>query len=160
MTEAPASVTVVVHTELDEGDPEADLDDQRWQELARRALATEGVDGGELTLMFVGTEAMAELNATHMGGQGPTDVLAFPIDAAEAGHRSGDGPPRLLGDVVICPAVARVNAEVQGRSLDDEIALLVVHGVLHVLGHDHADADEAARMQAREQALLRAHHRP
>ncbi len=165
MTEVAPPVTVVVRNELDEGDPEGDIDDQRWQELARRALITEGVEAGELTLVFIGTEAMAELNAVHMGGEGPTDVLAFPIDATEppgaggAGAASG-GPPVLLGDVVVCPAVARVNAEAQGRALDDEIALLVVHGVLHVLGHDHAQPDEASRMQAREQALLRAHHRP
>ena len=92
---------------------------------------------------------IAELNAEHMGKSGPTDVLSFPIDGAEASPG-----PWLLGDVVICPAVARRYAVDHGRSFDDELALLVVHGVLHVLGMDHADPDEARLMQAREAELL------
>ncbi len=91
---------------------------------------------------------MAALNREHMGHEGPTDVLSFPIDGTDA------GPDGLLGDVVVCPAVARRNAPDHAGTYDDELALLVVHGVLHVLGHDHADADDAEAMRAREVDLL------
>ena len=151
-----AQPVVVGQSDLDDADSAIDV--ERWQELARRALETEGISSGELSLLFIDTEAMAALNAEHMGVSGPTDVLAFPIDGE--GHSSDPVVPRLLGDVVICPAVARVNAAARGCALGDELALLVVHGVLHVLGHDHAEPEETARMQERERALLDAHHRP
>ncbi len=96
---------------------------------------------------------MADLNAEHMGEDGPTDVLSFPIDGPEAG---ADG---LLGDVVVCPAVARRNAPDHAGTYDDEVALLVVHGVLHVLGHDHAEPDAASVMRDREVAHLQRFHR-
>lgn len=147
-----------------------DVDVERWCRLARDVLVTEGV-AGELTLTFVDRDEMAELNAEHLGGEGPTDVLSFPLDAAPNGsgdaggaddpgavESSGDGPPVLLGDVVVCPEVAAAQAPEHAGTLDDELALLVVHGVLHVLGHDHADPDEAAVMRARERTLLEAHH--
>jgi len=95
------------------------------------------------------------LNAEHMGTQGPTDVLSFPLDDDEPGQRD---VPVLLGDVVVCPAVARDQAPEHAGSLDDELALLVVHGVLHVLGHDHAEPDETAVMRARELELLESFH--
>ena len=175
MTEGSTAtgVAVVVDTELPAGHPDTVADLDRWGALAEAALATEGVRVGELTLTFIDVDAMTELNEAHMDGTGPTDVLAFPIDGeavggvldiaaldpAPASQGTGaDEVPLLLGDVVICPAVARANAAEHGRSTDDEIALLVVHGVLHVLGHDHQDVDDTARMRAREQALLAAHH--
>jgi probable rRNA maturation factor len=105
-----------------------------------------------------------------MGHEGPTDVLSFPIDDALFTERrgrepSGDGPgrpaptppespPLLLGDVVVCPAVAARNAPTHAGTLDDELALLVVHGVLHLLGLDHAADDERVAMQTKERALL------
>ena len=116
---------------------------ERWTDLARRVLADEGARG-ELNLLFVDAAAMAALNTDHMGEEGPTDVLSFPIDGADA------GPDGLLGDVVVCPAVARRNAPDHAGTYEDELALLVVHGVLHVLGHDHAEDGEAAVMRARE----------
>ncbi|MBW3547173.1 MAG: rRNA maturation RNase YbeY [Actinobacteria bacterium] len=129
-------------------------------ELARAVLRAEGLPAGcELSLRFVDEEAMTVLNREHMGGDGATDVLAFPIDGVEAatgGVTAGGAPemPVLLGDVVVCPAVARRNAEAGGASTLDELALLVVHGILHVLGMDHAEPREAAAMQARQRALL------
>jgi probable rRNA maturation factor len=132
----------------------------RWAELAREVLVAEGIGGpSELTLGFVSESEMAELNHQWMGEDGPTDVLSWPIDAG------GDpsplpGVPLLLGDVMICPAVARRYATAAGRPIDDELALLVVHGVLHVLGHDHATAAEEAAMQAREAAHLTHFHDP
>ena len=160
MSEGDSSLTVVVHAELDADEfatHRTDPDLARWQALAEASLRTEGVTAGELDLSFIGADAMTELNETHMGKAGPTDVLAFPIDG-EADPMV-DGLPVLLGDVVICPEVAHANAIDDGRATDDEIALLVVHGVLHVLGHDHQEDDERAVMQARERALLEAHHR-
>lgn len=146
----------------------------RWQTLARNVLLAEGVRGlAELSVMFIGEADMAELNEEHMHATGPTDVLAFPIDANEVTQvvlsgGASRGPdrapadpgdiPLMLGDVVVCPAVAERQAPQHAGSLDDEIALLVVHGVLHVLGYDHADPDEAAAMRARELELLIAHH--
>ncbi len=149
-----------------------DLD--RWQALATEVLRAEGVRGlAELSLLFISEAEIAELNLDYMGKEGSTDVLAFPIDAAEAEmvlhnqppnrgpDRSPPDPgdmPLLLGDVVICPAVAARQAPEHAGNLDDELALLVVHGVLHVLGYDHHDPDETAVMRARELALLEAHH--
>lgn len=152
----------------------AAVDIERWQRLATAVLHAEGVRGlAEMSLLFVGRSEITELNEAYMGATGPTDVLAFPIDAVEAEDvlqspapsrgpdRSPPDPsdmPLLLGDVVICPEVAAAQAGDHAGTLDDELALLVVHGVLHVLGHDH-DTDEATtRMRARERTLLEAHH--
>ena len=131
------------------------LDVDRWVALASDALTDCGVRAGQLGLAFVDTPAMTELNTEHMGGTGPTDVLAFPLDATEAEATSMVSElPVLLGDVVICPEVAHGNAHEHGRTTDEELALLVVHGVLHILGMDHAEASERHEMQARERELL------
>lgn len=148
-------MVVVVGDERAERDRPDDepVDAARWQHLAELVLSGEGVAGpAELTVAFVDEATMAELNATHMGETGPTDVLSFPLDAAPD-PAAGAGSPRLLGDVVICPSVARRHAVAPG-GYDAELALLVVHGVLHVLGMDHADAEEAAAMVARERHHL------
>jgi probable rRNA maturation factor len=129
-----------------------------WSRLAEAVLVDEGVRG-ELDLTFVDEPEMADLNLTHMGHEGPTDVLAFPIDGEHDRAATPDGVPRLLGDVVICPTVARRNAPGDAgvdaeAALHDELALLVVHGVLHILGWDHATDDERRAMQARERHHL------
>ena len=131
------------------------IDTERWAVLAEAVLSDERIPHGELGLRFVDPGTMAELNLAHMGTPGPTDVLAFPIDGGNGGVPASEQAV-LLGDVVVCPEYA------EPRSVGDpadELALLVVHGVLHVLGYDHAHAAEAATMQAREQQLLAAHHR-
>lgn len=136
---------------------------ERWAGLAEAVLQDEGVRRGELGLRFVDPGPMSELNSSHMGSVGPTDVLAFPIDGAgDAVHVPEQTP--LLGDVVVCPAYAAEQApeHVGGGhdgSLGDEVALLVVHGVLHVLGYRHESDADAAAMQARERQLLAAHYR-
>lgn len=151
-----------------------DVDLERWQRLATAVLRDEGVRGlAELSLLFVSEAEIAALNEGYMGKKGPTDVLSFPIDAAEAEivlhnqppsrgpDRSPPDPgdmPLLLGDVVICPAVAAAQAPDHAGNLDDELALLVVHGILHVLGHDHDEPEARDAMRARERALLEAHH--
>ncbi len=148
------------------------IDLVRWSELARAALDEEGVRGAaEVSLIFADEVSMAELNLQFMGKSGPTDVLSFPIDDEPAptgrvpdsgGTGPGDAPeleiPQLVGDIVICPLVARANAAEHECSLDDELALLVVHGVLHLLGWDHEVDSEAEAMEAREAQLLARHY--
>jgi probable rRNA maturation factor len=131
------------------------LDGARCARLVAQTLAAEGVPvPAEVTLTFLDEGDMAALNAEHLGEPGPTDVLAFPL--WEPGEVLPDGMAALLGDIVICPAVAARYATAHGRSLADELALLAVHGALHLLGHDHAEPEEAATMRARELAHLRA----
>ncbi|HEV3367641.1 MAG TPA: rRNA maturation RNase YbeY [Acidimicrobiales bacterium] len=147
---------------------------ERWSSLARSVLEAEGVVGDtEVSLLFVDEATIASLNERFLETQGPTDVLAFPIeDEADRSGRSpdegGTGPGSieadtgrllLLGDVVICPAVAALNAVEHGVTFDDEIALLVVHGILHLLGMDHEVDAEAERMELREQQLLARYYR-
>lgn len=135
-------------------------------EVARGALVEHRVVRGELALTFVDEDTIAELNRCHLGGEGPTDVLAFPLDADTGGDGDvdptdpGGDMPVLLGDVVVCPAVAARNAAARSVPTDDELALLVVHGVLHVLGMDHAEAGEAVLMQAAQRRLLERLHPP
>ncbi|MDQ6840481.1 MAG: rRNA maturation RNase YbeY [Actinomycetota bacterium] len=140
--------------------------------LAEAVLAEEGVGDAEVSMLFVDEVAIADLNKRFLGRDGPTDVLAFPIDEDPGeGGRSpdsgGSGPgfnaepseaPSLLGDLVICPAVAHRNAPEHAGTYTDEVALLIVHGLLHLLGMDHAEEDEAEAMEARERALLQRHH--
>jgi len=155
----------------DDQQDDAPVDTQRWVTLARRALRHEGVSPPcEMGLLFVDAAQITVLNEEHLGGTGPTDVLAFPIDDVESFGDQGepadgsglasaapqDHPPRLLGDVVVCPEVA-ARAVNTGGVLEDELALLVVHGILHLLGHDHAEPEEKAVMQARERELLAAY---
>ncbi len=147
----PRGVSVLLTDES-----EADVDGTRWAALLAAVLQAEGVaDGAEAGLTFVTPTAMAELNHAHMGGDGPTDVLAFPIDGRDA---AGGASPGMVGDVVVCPVVAWAGSADHAGSDDDEIALLVVHGALHLLGHDHAEDDERTVMQGRERDLLAAHH--
>ncbi len=151
------------------------VDIERWQKLAIAVLADQGARGGtELSLFFVSVHDMAELNSEHMGKSGATDVLAFPIDGGEVlemingptgASRGPDRPPPdrgdlplLLGDIVICPEVAVAQAPSHAGSVDDEFALLVVHGILHILGWDHDTAEKTELMQAQERKLLQAHH--
>lgn len=116
------------------------IDAARLAALAGHVLtALEVPNELELSVTCVTVEAMTALNTKHMGSMGPTDVLAFPIDAPAD---VTPGVPGLLGDVVLCPAVAHSQAVDHDRGPADEIDLLLVHGILHLLGHDHAGPDE------------------
>lgn len=123
--------------------------------LAVAVFRAEGVAGpAELTLTFVDEDTIAALNAEHMDETGPTDVLSFPL--WDPDETLPSGMPAMLGDIVVCPSVARRYAAGSGRSVEHELALLVVHGALHILGHDHAEAEEAAVMAERELHHLQA----
>ncbi len=129
------------------------VDEGRWAELMRRVLTEEQVlIPWEAGLSFVDADEMAALNVAHRGVERPTDVLAFGADDGSAPR--GPDEPRLVGDVVICPSVAAANAAACDRPVEDEMALLVVHGALHLLGYDHTDDRDAERMESREQELL------
>jgi probable rRNA maturation factor len=141
---------------------------ERWSTLARSVLESRGIKGeAEVSLLFVEEDAIAALNERFLERQGPTDVLAFPVEddpvapgrfpdmgGTGPGSDAADEPPLLLGDVVVCPAVAERNAKERSLGYDDEIALLIVHGLLHLLGMDHAIDAEAEAMEALEQKLL------
>ncbi len=145
----------------------------RWGDLATEVLergSFEPVPGVllplsrdiELSLAFVGTETIADLNSRYRGKSGPTDVLSFEGDEIEGAdaHSPGAEVPFSLGDLVICPEVAARNAVEHECSLDDELALLIVHGILHLLGMDHEEEDEARVMESKEQELLDNYFRP
>ncbi len=147
-----ACPVVVADVRSDEAQALVPLELNRWSVLAGAAAAAEG-GVGELTLTFVDDVEIAELNSEYMGKSGPTDVLSFPMDDEPV-----PGVPTLLGDIVICPEVAASQFAEHAGTFDDEVALLVVHGVLHVLGHDHAEDAATALMRERELALLSEYH--
>ena len=121
----------------------------RVSEIARRVLAAEGIREAMLSITFLGTRAMAALNRKHLGHRGATDVISFAF--AASGRR---GP--VVGDIYIAPDVARTNARRHGIAGREEMARLIVHGVLHVLGYDHAE--DASRVTSpmwdRQERLL------
>lgn len=142
---APRAVTVVNEQDLP-------VDHVRLERLATHVLDVLDVPVElELSIACVGTARIAELNEDHLDGTGATDVLAFPIDGPDDVTA---GVPGLLGDVVLCPAVAARQAPEHGRTAGAEIELLVVHGILHLLGHDHAEPGERAEMFALTDELL------
>jgi probable rRNA maturation factor len=162
-------VTVEVFGADEQGDHAVAL--EPLVRLSRSVLEAEGVrNGAEVSLLFVDELTIAELNERFLGKAEPTDVLSFPLDdeplgagrqpdagGTGPGDPIEDTPPDLLGDVVVCPGVAAANAARDGVAYDDELALLVVHGTLHLLGWDHEDDVEATAMEDRERTLLREH---
>ena len=145
------------------------IDVLRFVRLAQLVLREERAPtDAELSVIFVEEQAIADLNERFLDVPGPTDVLAFPLDddvipGGRQPDEGGRGPgasldgtdlPTMLGDVVVCPAVAQRQADQHGRPVEDELELLVVHGVLHLLDYDHAEPAEADRMRRRERELL------
>jgi probable rRNA maturation factor len=127
----------------DRQDRPVDLDD--LVELAGAVLRGEGLPAAELSVSFVTPAEMEELHVRYLGEPGPTDVLSFPLDEGVDGIR-------LLGDVVICPEVATVNVDGgAAHAVDDELRLLLVHGILHLLGHDHEEGAERDAMWAKQE---------
>ena len=134
------------------------VDEAALASVARHVLAAMQVNpSAELSIMVVTTEVMTELHERWMDEPGPTDVMAFPMDELVDESRRPDAPeigPALLGDVVLCPAFAAAQARKAGHGLADELALLTVHGVLHLLGYDHAEPEQEREMFGLQNALL------
>jgi probable rRNA maturation factor len=131
------------------------IDRDHLTSLARHVLERHGVPADTAVGILVVDEAtMAALNADHMGTTGPTDVLAFPIDRLDAADAGG---PAVLGDVVLCPAVAYAQAGDHARTGPGELALLLVHGLLHLMGMDHDTVEAEKAMFVLTDELLSSH---
>lgn len=126
-------------------------------DAARFALDRMGVSPlAELSVLLVELDVMSDLHERWMDLPGPTDVMAFPMDELDSARRpdaAGVGPA-LLGDIVLCPAFAKDQARKAGHSLTDELHLLTVHGVLHLLGYDHAEPEEEREMFSLQNRIL------
>ncbi|HZI96044.1 MAG TPA: rRNA maturation RNase YbeY [Actinomycetales bacterium] len=108
----------------------------------------------ELSVLLVDVDAMARLNEQWMDESGPTDVLSFPMDELRPGTAGEPSPAGLLGDVVLCPEVAAKQAAAAGHAPAEELLLLTTHGILHLLGYDHAEPDEEKEMFSLQRQLL------
>ena len=141
-----------------------DVDESQLAALARHVLDDMRVHPlAELSVLLIDEPAMTELHVRWMGEEGPTDVLAFPMDELRVPQPGGHGDHSssepdaaevLLGDVVICPQVAAAQAAEAGQDVQDEIDLLCTHGILHLLGYDHAEPEEHATMFGLQDRLL------
>ncbi|MEY3347241.1 MAG: hypothetical protein RL255_122 [Actinomycetota bacterium] len=128
-------------------------DQDRLVSIAEFALKKMGIHpDSELSISIVGEDEMSSLHMQWMDEPGATDVLSFPMD--EMKPNSAATGPGLLGDVVLCPDFAQAQAKVAGHSLQEELELLTVHGVLHLLGFDHREADEHKVMFSKQDELL------
>ncbi|MBA9006900.1 MULTISPECIES: rRNA maturation RNase YbeY [Thermomonospora] len=138
-----------------------EVDEERLARLARHVLDGLRVHPlAELSVLLVDEPAMSELHEKWMGEPGPTDVLAFPMDELRPGHQPGGSDddaadPALLGDVVLCPAVAARQGAEAGHGTLAELELLCTHGILHLLGYDHAEPEEHKEMFDLQARLLR-----
>lgn len=132
-----------------------ELDSPRLARLARFVMDRMRVHPqAELCIKAVDEETIAELNARWMDKEGPTDVLAFPMDELRPGKVNQDPEEGVLGDLVLSLAVAARQGSEAGHGTEAEVDLLTVHGILHLLGYDHAEADEHAEMFALQADLL------
>src|ERR1700761_3694726 len=136
-----------------------DISETELISVARFVIAKMDVNpAAELSMVLLDTAAMADLHMRWMDLPGPTDVMSFPMDELEPGGRP-DAPepgPSMLGDIVLCPEFAAKQAASAGHTLGQELALLTVHGVLHLIGYDHAEPDEEKEMFALQRQLLTA----
>jgi len=132
-----------------------EVDEASLQRLATYALDAMHVSPeAELAILLVDEAAMEQLHVQWMDEPGPTDVLSFPMDELRPGTEDQPSPAGLLGDVVLCPQVAQVQAESAGHSLKEELQLLTAHGILHLLGFDHADPAEEREMFGIQRDIL------
>ncbi len=133
----------------------AGVDGERLAALARFVLDRLKVHPlAELSVLAVDAATMSSLNEQWMDEEGPTDVLSFPMDELRPGKDDEEPEPGLLGDVVLCPAVAADQAGVAGHAIEQELDLLTTHGILHLLGFDHAEPDEEQEMFGLQKRLL------
>ncbi|AQW50694.1 MULTISPECIES: rRNA maturation RNase YbeY [Streptomyces] len=135
-----------------------DIDERAVLDVARYALARMRIHPlSELSVIVVDADAMEQLHIQWMDLPGPTDVMSFPMDELRPPAKDDEEPPQgLLGDIVLCPEVAKKQGEEAptGHSMDEELHLLTVHGVLHLLGYDHEEADERAEMFGLQAAIV------
>jgi probable rRNA maturation factor len=131
------------------------VDEAAILRLAAFALDTMHVHAdAELAIVLVDEGAMEQLHVQWMDEPGPTDVLSFPMDELRPGTEDAITPPGLLGDIVLCPQVAQGQAETAGHSTLDELLLLTTHGILHLLGFDHAEPEEEKEMFGIQRDIL------
>ncbi len=134
--------------------------DQKVDEARVLALASFALDqlrihpDAELAIQFVNEDAMTTLHVQWMDEPGPTDVLSFPMDELRPGNETEISGPGLLGDIVVCPQVAATQALAAGHETINEILLLTTHGILHLLGFDHAEPDEEKEMFGLQREIL------
>jgi len=130
-------------------------DENEIAALARHVLAEMRVHPqAELSVVLVDEAAMEALHQRWMDEPGPTDVLSFPMDELRPGRDGEESPTGLLGDVVLCPQVAERQARTAGHSSAEELLLLTTHGILHLLGFDHAEPEQEKEMFALQRRLL------
>jgi probable rRNA maturation factor len=126
--------------------------------LAELVLNEEGFpDETEVTVLLVSDDEMASYNERFLDRSGPTDVLAFPVEELTPGfvpEHDPAGPPLVIGDVIVAPAYVRRQADETEVGFDEEMALMVAHGILHLLGYDHIEDGDAELMERREAELL------
>jgi probable rRNA maturation factor len=131
---------------------------EELRSLAELVLSEEGYPASaEVTLLLVDESEMSAYNERFLNRSGPTDVLAFPVEELVPGvvpDHDPAGPPLMLGDVIVAPAFVGRQAVDLDVTFDDEIALMTTHGILHLLGYDHIEEDDADRMERRETELL------
>ena len=131
---------------------------EQLREIAELILREEGYPGEtEVTVLLVNEDEMSSYNERFLSRSGPTDVLAFPVEELAPGlvpDHDPNGPPLMIGDVIIAPAYVGRQASEYDVSFHDEMALMVTHGILHLLGYDHIDDPEAEHMERRETELL------
>jgi probable rRNA maturation factor len=133
----------------------APVDEGALQRLATFALDHLHVHAdADLAILMVDEAAMEQLHVQWMDEPGPTDVLSFPMDELRPGTEDQPAPPGLLGDVVLCPQVAEAQARTAGHPLIDELLLLTTHGILHLLGFDHAEPAEEKEMFGVQRDIL------
>jgi probable rRNA maturation factor len=131
------------------------VDEAEVADLARYVLDQMHVHPqADLSVLLVDTDAMSRLHEQWMDEPGPTDVLSFPMDELRPGSDAEPSPPGLLGDVVLCPEVAARQAAAAGHSSAEELLLLTTHGILHLLGYDHAEPEEEKEMFGLQRRLL------
>lgn len=136
--------------------------DQKFDEARVLALASFALDqlkihpDAELAIQFVNEDAMTTLHVQWMDEPGPTDVLSFPMDELRPGNDTEISGPGLLGDIVVCPQVAATQAVAAGHETINEILLLTTHGILHLLGFDHAEPEEEKEMFGLQREILEA----
>lgn len=132
-----------------------EVEEEEFASLARFVLDAMRVHPQtELSIMFVEPDVMEELHVRWLDLPGPTDVMSFPMDELRPGIDGHDPEPGMLGDVVLCPSVAAQQARDAGHSTVEEMLLLTIHGILHLLGFDHAEEEEEEEMFALQRQLL------